>query len=534
MKILLILKLCLAGLRIWSPDPLTLLDIDNAVATFGDPFAFPRYGKLVPLYYSGDCSFSQIFETNTFAILYGFNHCYSSDLALSVQEFGGIGIIIVADDDNIDYIINPKDNFSSSLIKILVIAIKKSDGAAIFQYFPSQIWVTYSLVIEKIQASKSDFHMSSNYTLDKIFASAFQDISNQFSMSLNQFDITFCFLTPAAENIDSINDCLTSSSNTYCLPHTSTVTGSQKIYNSAAIINHYNTLSGSASEFFIFLTTLYSTCEFDYSISCIQTVLANFPNDQIINTSLTAFKTTSPLINSSPFYKFNGISYYWPDYIEKIYCLSLIVPPSDCKSCSPGCSYLDLLSSTCEENCNNDSCGYDMLTCVKFSSCYNFISGDGNCNSACSCDPDCGCGEDSCSIGCLYSIMNEGFCPLACTGDCFAYCSSDYCSPECSYLDMADGNCPENCSQNCKEKCGSEYCSPGCYYDDIASGLCPDNCKYECFSKCDSDYCSEECMYDDMDDQYCPDICAGRCCEAKINSGLPFYIWIVIVIVAVM
>lgn len=524
----LFINICLARLSIWSPDELISLSIANAIASFGDPFIFPRYGRLVPVYYSGKCSFSERFEENTFALLYGFDDCYFSDLAISTQNSGGIGMIDVASYENINYIMIPKDEASGKTIDILSITIQNSDGQRLSQYSDSTIWASYSLDVTSEITSETKFYMSSNYTLDKAFISAFKDISEKFPIDLSYFEIVFCYETPDAEGIDYINDCLASSSAEYCLPHTSTVKGSQKINNSAVIINYYNTLSGPAIDFLTFLTKLYSTCEFDYSSTCIQNVLTSISSNPTPDTSLDSLETIKDYLILAPFYMLNSNFYFWSNSIEKTYCLSLSTPPSNCEECSQGCTYFDLFDPTCKDSCNVESCSFDFLACMQTDGCYDFIIGDGNCNSACYCDSDCGCGEDSCSIGCLYSDMEEGNCPKECIGECFDYCSSDFCSPGCSYQEIYFGDCPGACTSACSDECPISYCNSGCSYDDMDSGLCPAECTGQCFEYCSDIYCSPGCTFDSLTDNSCPDVCEEKCCLNENQSTNAFIYYMII------
>ena len=98
----LLLQGCIASFQIWSPDEVTSLVVTPALANFGNGFLLPEFGKLFFLVYSGSCSFSIQMPENSFAILYNFP-CYYSDLALSVQNSGGIAMIIVLQDDYMEY-----------------------------------------------------------------------------------------------------------------------------------------------------------------------------------------------------------------------------------------------------------------------------------------------------------------------------------------------------------------------------------------------------------------------------------------------
>ena len=114
-------------------------------------------------------------------------------------------------------------------------------------------------------------------------------------------------------------------------------------------------------------------------------------------------------------YYINNNVFLWADDLEMIYCLSSSSPPSNCQTCSAGCSYQDLSNSNCLQACNLSQCGYSNLQCLIDGNSYYFMNYN----------------PDICASGCLYSDMRNGLCPLACTGSCFSNCSSMFCSPEC-------------------------------------------------------------------------------------------------------
>ena len=131
MYLFLILKTAFSTLFIWSPHEIAQSTNEVSIASFGEPFLYQRYGKLVLITNNNDCSIKGTNLKNSFAVLYGYPKCFFSDLAISVQSLGGIGMIRVRSDEDIDILMVPKDSLSGDLIKILVISIKKSLGTTL-------------------------------------------------------------------------------------------------------------------------------------------------------------------------------------------------------------------------------------------------------------------------------------------------------------------------------------------------------------------------------------------------------------------
>ncbi|OMJ71836.1 hypothetical protein SteCoe_29846 [Stentor coeruleus] len=79
--------------------------------------------------------------------------------------------------------------------------------------------------------------------------------------------------------------------------------------------------------------------------------------------------------------------------MENFYIISNKNKSQYCKfyvdECDSGCSYEDLLDLQCSKKCNTTLCGYDNLNCLRTNECFNFMLGDGYCNSMCPSDPDC-------------------------------------------------------------------------------------------------------------------------------------------------
>ena len=136
----LLISACLANLVVWTPDDLNGYSIICALSKFGDPFILPHYGRLFFFDLGSGCSIYGNLPQNSYAIVYGISHpCYYSDLALSVQDAGGIGLIIVLEIDNMNYVMYAKNALEASKVTINVIGIGKTNGAKIKKYSSNEI-----------------------------------------------------------------------------------------------------------------------------------------------------------------------------------------------------------------------------------------------------------------------------------------------------------------------------------------------------------------------------------------------------------
>ena len=216
---------------------------------------------------------------------------------------------------------------------------------------------------------------------------------------------------------------------------------------------------------------LFRSCEFDYTSLCLSNVLVGY--QYFYNLSLLALSYSKPWYALTPFYTINSVPYFWPEFIEPSYCLSLDAPSSYCTSCSHGCSYTDLSNDICSSACNVSDCGFCNLKGLESDGCYSFLLGDGNCDRQCYYDSDCFT-SDTCTDGCSYSAMLENQRPFECEGSCFAYCSESFCSPGCSFQDLYQGFCSSACSGDCLSYCSTNVeCAPGCLFGDMAGGSAP-------------------------------------------------------------
>ena len=401
--------------------------------------------------------------------------------------------------------------------------------------------MTYQYSITKTLNPQLTLQLNSNYTLDKEFVNELAVINNNIGLKISSVSI----LIQYTDTIKAASDCVEYKNIKYCLNHTNEVTGDQRLENSIIIANYFSYLSvnqGSLTDFLSYLQLLYQTCEFDYSTTCNRNVLNQ--SGGVLNSSTSVLQKYSiKTYNMYPIFVLNNLEFCGTDYIEMALCLSYYNVPAGCPMCSPGCSFLDLQGSVCNDGCNTTSCGYDNLACLKEDNCYSFMIGDNNCNKNCNNDTDCSSSTSSsgnsdnsssntsnvttsdgtqssgnstnttdvCAPGCLYSEMAKGNCPLSCKGSCFSKCSSDYCSPNCLFKDLAAGNCSASCSASCLGKCYSDTCAQGCTYSAMSSGLCPYQCSGSCFSNCSSAYCSPGCAYADLYSGLCPSICAKSC-----------------------
>ena len=174
--------------------------------------------------------------------------------------------------------------------------------------------------------------------------------------------MTFCYLSDTTGLSGA--DCVTINGSLYCLPGTATVPGSQLLNNSAAILNYYNTLSGSATPFLYFLVALYTDCLDDYSLHCLQEILSRFNGNLSANTNPRVLEAGNSWQDITPFYFVGSYSFFWESSIEQSYCLSSPAASASCTECSSGCAYSNLGNSGCIAACNTTACCYDNLDCL--------------------------------------------------------------------------------------------------------------------------------------------------------------------------
>ena len=277
----------LGDLNVRSPDQLSTLIMSCAISSFGDPFIFPQYGKLYFGQINPDCSFSSILPQNIYVIIYSFpSNCYKSDIALSIQQAGAIGLIFVLNNDNINKIITPKDYISGDQIWINVIGISNTNGKQFKKFSQYDIWIDYSLSVTKENSPTLTFVMNGNYSLDRSNIIILNDMNEQFNFTLNQFQLIMSYSNLYDEGVNENSDCGINNKYTdYCIPGSSYASGSQMLENTLKIVNYFNSLSGinGLAEFFSFANTLYIECEYNYSSACIESVFDNYHVKSSIN-----------------------------------------------------------------------------------------------------------------------------------------------------------------------------------------------------------------------------------------------------------
>lgn len=178
---------------------------------------------------------------------------------------------------------------------------------------------------------------------------------------------------------------------------------------------------------------------------------------------------------------------------------------------SSGCT-LELLTNTdCDQECNNNECGWDYGSCG-YCAQDCFLEDLTTCKSSCmvpECLPSSFCASDeSCDPGCTYDMVGNGIC----NEDCLTRnCNFD--DSDCVYLQIAkncylsqlsDGICDDDCNNDEAFWDGWDCsCSPGCTDEKLGN------------AKCDSDCNNKECNFDS---QMCLE-CATGCKIEKLGDG---------------
>lgn len=379
--IYLLIAVCNGAFTVLSPDNLTTKVFDYTIANFGDPGLYSQYSELKRIDFVDSCDISDLGRIdNSYAVLYGFNSCYFSDLALQIQGSGGLGMIYINRDDDLWFTLEAKDLVSMNKVKILLIAMSYSDGEILAPYFACTIWGTYIYPMDRKASAKLNFQMTGNYSKDKDFITQISNLVNKFKFDLQDFDMKFSNQA-IVSGIDPYVDCIFNDLGNFCLPSSQFATGAQKVQNAAVVLNFFNSSASSKSEIFNFLLQLYSDCQSDYSLDCLSAVLLSFNASPNLSFELLVDSNTYP--ENIPFLNINARPIWWNEYIEKSYCLSLIDPPSECIFCNAMCPFPDLYKEECVIGCNVTDCGYDSLKCLQADECYTFMMTNEGCNNTC-------------------------------------------------------------------------------------------------------------------------------------------------------
>jgi hypothetical protein len=390
--LLTIFNFCIADIYIFSPDALSKSIIQCSTATFGNPYLYPTYGKLEFIQTLDKCGISAPLPPNSYAIIYNSGPCYYSDLALSVQSQGGIGAIFT--NFPIDDFLSPKTLEDGNQVNILVIGISTKDSNLLSEYNNKEIWISYNFNTIASSLPSINIQLSSNYTQDKAYIVPLLSINNNIPIYKSEFSVTFL----SSLSFYSSTDCIKNKEGiSFCLPDTSTVSGSEKLLNTFGIINYYISYSNTdIGAFLSYLDALYRTCEFNYTTQCHSSVLLQY--GAILDTSsvVSSYSVSEYWIETLLY--INSVLFLYPSYIEQAYCLSFYDIPSNCPTCSPECSHADLNSSSCVSSCNVSACGNQNLVCLREDGCYSFMLKDQNCNALCNNDPDCENGSNISSL----------------------------------------------------------------------------------------------------------------------------------------
>ena len=384
-----LLKISHSTFSIVSPDNLVASSIPYEIALFGNPSIYTIYGKLI-FYRPIVCGFLESFNSTDFIIVYPlYKQCFYYDFAYSVQKSGASAMILAGSVPAMA----PKDEKSGNMINILVISIDYTQASYYENFHNIEIWATFQFDLPKrVYNPIISYYLTSNYTVDKPFFISLQQLNDKINIPISNISIYIEYENDS--NYTALN-CVNSSLASYCLNSTMNATGSQLLNNSIAIVNSFNNLQLSNSsllDFLILVTDFYNSCEFNYSINCIENILTNL-NMSIITSSDILDSRGIELINSKnsaiTFFAISDTYFFWLNYLEELYCSISLNPSPNCTLCSPSCNYDYIQNIDYCNYCNTSSCGYSDLVCLIENNCYSFMLGDGNCNSKCINDTDC-------------------------------------------------------------------------------------------------------------------------------------------------
>ena len=377
---------CLGGLSIVSPDEIQQEIISYATASFGNPGYYPIFGELM-LITATSCSFAIPLGSYSIGLVYlnSTSPCSYSALALNIQNSGGIGVIFVLEDENLNYSLPPANDIEGMAVQILVLGIPLSLGEVILSQSDKQIWITYSYGVVPSNNVVIEYYLTSNYSLDQRFFTALEKLNSDITLARSELQIGFINEIYALANTST--DCISY----YCVSSSGAVTGAQKLNNSIVIMNYYNALTdgNSVIDAINLLLDLYSSCQNDYSTKCLYSTFTR--HQATPDTSTEVLSGLSITDNSSDIYfEISNVLFTNLQGLESAFCLSSENPNPNCLACSESCPYNALDQKICSDGCNTTNCGYDFLLCLEISiNCYSFMLGDNNCNRACANDPDC-------------------------------------------------------------------------------------------------------------------------------------------------
>ena len=186
----------------------------------------------------------------------------------------------------------------------------------------------------------------------------------------------------------------------------------------------------------------------------------------------------------------------------------VVVNPPSGDWCSPGCPWTSINDGFCDTDCFNETCGHDGHDCdepeVDIPEPIPEVPRP---------TPELPC-DDCCSTGCAWTSINDGFCDT----DCF----NEKCGHDGHDCDEPEVGVPEPIPELPTEP-EEEFCSPGCPWFSINDGFCDTECY------------SDKCGFDgyDCDDKIeeptrpspapevpCHDCCSPGCPWTIINDGI--------------
>ena len=380
-----LLKVCLGGLSIVSPDKLANSNVSISLAAFGNPSVFEIYGRLRFVNLT-NCNLNQQFMNTDLIIVFNIVHCFYSDIALSVQN-SGAGAVIFADPDwYSDTLYLPKDLDSGNHINILVIGISDKQAYKYLEYENIQIWATYIIDLSGVSSPPIYYFLVNDNVIDKNFFNNLQQLNNMSPIPIDQLTLIIQYYPNTASNP---LDCIFSQ---YCMNSSNNVSGQDLLKNSIGIVNYLNFLQQSSSDlsnFLTFVLDIYTTCSLNYSNPCVASVFSTYNVQMNISSIILNVFGSSTVPPIYPYYQISNFVLYWINNLQTTYCWISLDSSSACPPCSPLCHYNTLRANNDCNNCNTSSCGYSNLECLKKDNCYSFMIGDGNCNANCIDDPDC-------------------------------------------------------------------------------------------------------------------------------------------------
>lgn len=387
--LLLLIQMCLGEWEFLSPQELIAEKPFVSIVNFGNPSFLNTYAKIIYSEASG-CTLAGPFSRDEFVLVYYSNLCHMVYLAESAQDSGASGIVFVIGSEIIgDNVIYAPSLSSSISIGITILLISKSLGELILQYSNQEVIIKYNYArFPQFSNPEINIILTSNYTLDIPFIRSFKDLIKTRD---NYLTLSSIHLTAANFDYKTYNsiDCIYYDNTNYlCIPSSESITGNEKLQNTALILNYFYSLNdlSEIDSFFNYLIDLYSSCLNNYTIDCNKDVLVKYTIPKEGSSFLYKNYKYSSII---PRCEIAGIDVFWSDYIKDAYCFSRFIDGTMCGIYTGLCTYSMLMDGECSPYCNNVAGHYDNLDCLKEEICYSFLLDNGQCEKSCPDDIDC-------------------------------------------------------------------------------------------------------------------------------------------------